>query len=114
MNYQVAIIGPKHTISGFAALGVVPKYAETSEEAMRHIQELRKTIFEDSTESQKYAVIMVLENLLNGIPFDEQKKLLHDSLPVVVGIPGVLRDSEGSLDRLKKLSEQAVGVSLLP
>ncbi len=111
MKYRTAIIGPKDTVSLFKATGADVFPATHSDEALVILKHLRKkTITTDSEE--KYAVIMIIEDLLTGIHEDELARFTETPLPALLALPGRLGSSGVSKARLQKLAERAIGTTI--
>ncbi len=104
-DFHIAIIGPEKVTTGFKALGVDVFDAETSEQAVNKIKELRGTV----EQKTKYAVILLLEELAKHIPEDEYAKLSAGPLPALLVLPGVSGATGRGAEHLKRLAERAVG-----
>ena len=105
-QYKVAIVGPEGVISGFRALGAESFPAATADEALTQMQELASR-----TESgeQKYAVVLVIEDLLKEIPEKEYKSVTKNVLPSFVAVPGVEGPKGYMSERLKEFTVRAIG-----
>ncbi len=115
MNLQienrVAIVGPEGVVSGFRALGVHVYPANTADEAIEQIEHLKELTVDDS-KPLVYAVVCVIENLIEGIEPEVYDSLVKGNLPSVILLPGPQGSSGQSEARLKRLAEQAVGSAL--
>ncbi|MEX0931366.1 MAG: V-type ATP synthase subunit F [Candidatus Paceibacterota bacterium] len=112
MNYKIAIIGPSDTVSLFKATGAEVFSATNSDETLEILKKLRKsTLSPDSTE--KYAIVMVIENLLENIKEEELIKFTESPLPALLALPGLKGPSGISGEKLKKLAERAIGSNIL-
>ena len=111
-KFNVAVIGPEDMISGFKTLGVKIFNILTQGEMLTQVKDLRRsTISEDNGE--KYAVIMVMEDLLKDLPKDEYERITQGPLPVILSIPGISSDNSVSTKKLKVLAEKAIGSDIL-
>lgn len=111
-EYKIAIVGPKDTVSGFRALGVVSFDANTDEEALEQLKEIKRmTLDPESTE--KYAVVCVIEDLVTEVDQSEYAKIVSGPLPAVVLLPGPEGSRGFSMGRLRQLAEQAVGSAII-
>jgi V/A-type H+-transporting ATPase subunit F len=108
-EYRIAIVGPEKMTSGFKALGVDVFDAETGEQAVNKIKELRGT----AETKTKYAVILLLEELAKHIPEDEYARLSQGPLPALLVLPGVSGSTGRGAQHLKHLAERAVGSDIL-
>jgi len=108
MEYKIAIIGPGSIISGFKMLGVTAFDVQDSEGMLRTYQEIqKKTLDPDSVE--KYAVVIVIEELLQHISDDEYNRMTRNPLPALVSLPGIEGSKGQGSQRLKMLTEKAIG-----
>ncbi len=112
MDYKIAIIGPKNIISGFKALGVVPFDIDDGKEALDLIRSIKKDIKENA-DSDKFAVIILMEEVAKRINSDEFEKVSGGALPAVVVLPGIDGGSGAGLSKLKALAKRAVGSDIL-
>ena len=62
-EYKIAIVGPSDTVSGFKALGVEAFSAQTAEEAIQQLKEIKQQTL-DPDSLTKYAVVCVIEDLV--------------------------------------------------
>lgn len=111
-EYKIAIIGPTDTVSGFKALGVEPLEATTGAQALVHIREIKR-LADDPEVKAKYAVVCVIEDLMQDIDQAEYTKTVAGPLPAVVLLPGVAGSQGFAIKRLRQLAEQAVGASII-
>ena len=109
---KIAIIGPKDTVSGFRALGVVTFDARNGEGALSQLRSIR-THNEDSSQSDAFAVVCIIETLLTEVDQAEYRKLTSGALPAVVSLPGPEGATGFSIERLRSLAEQAVGSAII-
>ena len=109
-QYKVAIIGPAGVITGFSALGAVPHAANDADEA----QAVMRSIVEKTQEGEEsYAVVMVIEDLLRGIPEKEYKSLTKNVLPTFVAVPGTEGATGYMNDRLREYTVRAIGSDIM-
>jgi len=111
-KYQIAIIGPVDTVSGFKALGVESFSANNSEEALEHLRNIKKQTI-DPESKKTYAVVCVIENLLTDVDQKEYEKVVSGALPAVVLLPGPEGSQGVAIERLRRLAEQAVGAAII-
>jgi len=112
-TYSIAIIGNKETILGFKALGLHTYGSNTATDTLRILQKLKNEKISETSEQKKYAIIFVTEDLASEIPYDEYKKLIKDTLPAIIPIPGSNGTKGYGLKRIKKIVEQAIGSDIL-
>lgn len=110
-KYDIAIVGPKDTILGFKALGLVPVNANTTQEAVEKLYELKaETVKEPGGEErERFAIIFVIEDLAKDISKTDYKRLSDSVLPAIVPIPGPKGTTGMGRIRLAKMVEQAIG-----
>ncbi len=111
-NYHIAIVGPAEIVSGFSALGVDVLEASNGEEMMVQLSAVKRQMLEVA-EGKKYAVVCVVESLLEGIDMTEYTKIISGPLPAVVLLPGPDGSSGLALERLRRLAERAVGSAII-
>ena len=102
MKYKIAIVGNKETILGFKALGLETHDANTAEDAVKVLYDLKE-------EQDQYAIIFITEELAMGIPKDDYKKLSQSALPAIIPVPGSKGTTGYGIKRIGKMVEQAVG-----
>jgi len=105
-QYNIAAIGPSTMISGFKALGVIPHSANNSEEALQELLKIQNG-------ESKYAVVIIMEDLVRGIPVEDYKKATREALPAVVALPTVQGSTGYGEEKLKMIAEKAIGSSIL-
>lgn len=111
-QHIIAIIGPRDTVSGFAALGVEAHPANSAAEVLDRLREI-KAVTIDETKPVVYAVVCIIEDLLEGIDETEYEKVTAGALPAVVLLPGPQGSRGYAEARLRRLSEQAVGSAII-
>jgi len=110
-KYEIAIVGPKETILGFKALGLVPVPVTDVATAVLKLHELKaETIKEpNGEEHERFSIIFLLEELAKEIPVQDYKKLSNSVLPAIIPIPGPKGTTGFGSMRISKMVEQAVG-----
>ncbi len=111
MTYKVAIIGPPGVITGFSALGAEPFAASSPQEAHDALAQLVAQT--NSDDGEKYAVVMVIEDLLRGIPDKDYAALTKNVLPSVVAVPGVEGSRGYMTQKLKEYTIRAIGSDIM-
>ncbi len=112
MTYKVAIVGPPGVITGLSALGVVPFEAHTSQDVYTVLSEIVRKTNNDS-EEEKYAVVIVIEDLLTGLSEKEYRQISKNVLPSIVAIPG-MKGSQGYMTkRLREYTIRAIGSDIM-
>jgi V/A-type H+/Na+-transporting ATPase subunit F len=111
-SYHTAIVGPEDVVSGFRALGVDAYPAEHSTALLETLSRIRRMYQQDST-VLKYAVVIVTESLVAGIPSDEWERVTRGVLPAVVVLPGLEGSTGEGVRHLRRLAERAVGSDIL-
>ena len=112
--YSIAIIGQKDVILGFKAIGITAVNANTSEDALNALKELKsEKVTEAGIERPKYAIIMLTEDLAKDFPEEDYKKLSDDMLPSILVIPGVQGSTGFGMKKLGKIVEKAIGSNIL-
>lgn len=114
-SYRIAIVGNLNAVRGFSLLGVDVVPTETTAQAFDQILLLKK-MTEKSPEGQeqnRYAIIFVIEHLLEGLSQDEKRKLSRGTLPAVIPVPSPQGATGFGMERLKHIVERAVGSNIL-
>jgi vacuolar-type H+-ATPase subunit F/Vma7 len=111
-QYKIAIIGPTDMVSGFRALGVEAIDAQTGAAALDELRRVKKLTL-DTTSDEKYAVVCVIEDLLQDIDQAEYAKVVSGPLPAVIVLPGPAGSKGVAIARLRALAEQAVGSAII-
>jgi len=116
VNYSIAIIGSREAILGFRALGVETVAVKDSQEATEKLYELKKTkqiVDGVETETPKFAIVFITEDLAENISTDDYKKLSIGALPAIIPIPNHQGTTGFGLTKLKRIVEQAVGSDIM-
>jgi V/A-type H+-transporting ATPase subunit F len=111
-HYHIAIVGPTDMVSGFKALGVEAFNATNAAEAIHQLRVI-KQISNDPTNDKTYAVVCVIDDVIQGVDQAEYDKAVAGALPAVVVLPGPAGASGVALERLRKLAEKAVGSAII-
>ncbi|MDR1002483.1 MAG: V-type ATP synthase subunit F [Oscillospiraceae bacterium] len=101
--HNIAVIGDKDSIYGFAAVGLATFAVETKHEAAEKINELR---------SGSFAVIYITEWLAEELS-DLLSKLDGEQIPAIVPIPGISGNTGIGIARVKQSVEKAVGSDII-
>jgi V/A-type H+/Na+-transporting ATPase subunit F len=112
-NYTTAIIGPHAIISGFSALGVVPFPAHTGSEMLAILKSIKRTLEDPESTDARYAVVILIESLVDQLPKEELDRVSRGALPALVILPGVEGSRGAGAFKLKRLAERAVGSNIL-
>tara|TARA_B100001939_G_scaffold99426_1_gene85684 strand:+ start:22 stop:372 length:351 start_codon:yes stop_codon:yes gene_type:complete len=111
-DYKVAIVGPLETVSGFKALGVDSFPAQTAEEALTQLKQIKEETL-DPESDVNYAVVCVIEDLVSLVDQAEYAKVVAGPLPAVVLLPGPEGSSGFAIERLRSLAEKAIGSAII-
>lgn len=107
MQRKIAIIGPKNIVSGFSLLGVEPYHASSGEEALDLLRKMRASA--EAGNDDSFGVAIVIEELLGSVAEEDRAQLSKGTLPAVVLLPGLSGSQGYGSDRLKELTEKAIG-----
>lgn len=111
-HYRIAILGPSDMVSGFKALGVDVFNATNATEAIDQLRTIKQTTT-DPEHKTSYAVVCVIEDVMADVDQAEYAKVVEGALPAVVMLPGPGGATGVALERLRLLSQKAVGSSLI-
>lgn len=111
-HYRIAIIGPTDMVSGFKALGVEAFDATNPEEVLEQLREIKK-VNNDIRDSATYAIVCVIDDVIQGVDQMEYAKVVAGALPAVVVLPGPAGASGVAVERLRMLAQKAVGSSII-
>ncbi len=100
---DIAVIGDRDSVYGFAALGLKTFFVETEEEIRRCFRSLCH---------EKYGIIYMTEAAASVIP-EEIARMREQRLPAVILIPGTWGNTGQGVAEVKKSVEQAVGADIL-
>lgn len=114
-QFHIAIVGQKEAVQGFALLGVDIEPAYSHAEAIEALYRLKKSTLTDDSgrERNKYAIVFVTEDLMQGISADDERRLSKGALPAIISLPSHRGSSGYALDKLKRIVERAVGSDIL-
>ncbi len=96
------VIGDEDTVLGFSLVGTQGMVATNVAEAQNAL--------EKALEHKEYGIIIITENVADMIRAQVDRYLFSETFPLIVEIPN--RFSEGGSKDLKKLVNEAIGVSL--
>ena len=102
--YKIGIIGDRHSVLGFMALGFAVHESENAAEAAVTLHRLAKT--------GEYAVIFITEELAMSIE-DDIAKYKDFPLPAITVIPGAGGSTGYGMANIKSAVERAVGADIL-
>jgi V/A-type H+-transporting ATPase subunit F len=111
-EYKIAIIGPSDTVSGLKALGVEAFPATTAEEALEQLRSIKQAT-NDPAAAKRYAIVCIIEELVQSVDQEEYAKAAAGALPAVVLLPGPQGSHGFATNRLRRLAEQAVGSAII-
>lgn len=100
---DIAVMGDRDSIYGFAALGLNTFFVKTEEEIRKCFHSLCH---------EKYGIIYITEAAAAMIP-EEIAAVREERLPAVILIPGVWGNTGKGIAEIKKSVEQAVGSDIL-
>jgi V/A-type H+-transporting ATPase subunit F len=101
--YNIAVLGDRDSIYGFAALGLNTFPVQDSEEGVKTLRKLCEG---------NYAVIYITEALADKIE-EEIDRYREQPLPAIILIPGVSGNTGKGMGSVKKSVEQAVGSDII-
>ena len=110
-EYKIAIIGPPDVVSGLRAVGAEVFPASNATHALAQMEYLRELTVDD-TKPVVYAVVCVIEEVIQAADPTVYDRTVAGSLPAFVIIPGPTGSSGQAEARIKRLAEQAVGTAL--
>ncbi len=111
-EYNIAIVGPSDTVSGFKALGVEAFPAVNAEEVLEQLRAIKQQTT-DPESTKKYAIVCVIEDLVATVDQAEYAKVVEGPLPAVVLLPGPEGSQGFAINRLRGLAEKAVGSAII-
>ncbi len=101
--YNIAVIGDRDSIYGFAALGLNTFPVQNAEEGAKTLKKLCES---------NYAIIYITEALADQLE-EEIDKYREMPLPAIILIPGVSGNTGKGIQSVKKSVEQAVGSDII-
>ena len=111
-TYRIAVVGPVDMVSGLQALGVEAFSATNSVDALEQLRAIKK-VSNDPEDSRTYAVVCVIDDVLENVDQAEYAKAVEGALPAVVVLPGPAGATGVAIERLRLLAQKAVGSSLI-
>jgi V/A-type H+/Na+-transporting ATPase subunit F len=96
------VIGDEDTVLGFSLVGTQGMVATNVAEAQNALDK--------ALEHKDYGIIIITENVADMIRAQVDRYLFSETFPLIVEIPN--RFSEGGSKDLKKMVNEAIGVSL--
>ena len=122
-KYKIAIMGSREAILGFKALGLETMYENDPAKTAESLFSIKKEKVEvdgarpdgsvGRESKNKYAIVFVMEDLMEEITPDEYKRLTADPLPAIIPLPSHLGSTGYGLKKLKLIVEKAVGMDIL-
>jgi len=112
-NYTIALVGPEDMTSGFKAFGIDIFPAESADDALAHIKNIRAQAVSEDTNTKRYGIIMVIDSLLADIPADEYERISRGALPSLLAIPGITSETDAGTQKLRAMAEKAIGSDIL-
>ena len=100
---NIAVIGDRASVYGFAALGLDTCFVTEPEDAERLLKKLA---------DEDYAIIYITDQLAEKIPA-ELAKLAERTLPAVIPIPGVYGNTGLGMKSVRENVIKAVGSELV-
>lgn len=115
MKHRIAMIGTRETVAGFSLLGVEIVSVQHRAQALEELFRLKRTmeIDEHGIERHAYAIVFVIEDFLQEISPEDQRKLAKGALPAIVPLPSHRGTTGYGLQRLRSIVERAVGSNIL-
>jgi len=110
MTYHIAVIGPKNITSVFRASGADVFPCVTGEEALERLRTIKG---ETESNTNPYAVVLVLEDIATQIHEEDFNKVTLGTLPSVLVVPGITASDGMSLARIRELAKRAIGIDIL-
>lgn len=101
--YNIAVIGDRDSIYGFAALGLNTFPVQNADEGAKLLKKLC---------DGNYAIIYITEALADKLE-EEIDKYRELPLPAIILIPGVSGNTGKGISSVKKSVEQAVGSDII-
>jgi vacuolar-type H+-ATPase subunit F/Vma7 len=105
-KYRVAAVGPRELLSGLESLGVVVYHATTTKSAQEKMEII---IQETVSDKDPFAIMLVVENLLQGLSEDAYQKISKNPLPALLSIPDLNSSDDTGLAKLRDMTTRAIG-----
>ncbi len=111
-DYKIAVLGPKEIVSSFGAVGFRAFTTNNAEEVLVRLEKIRSITIDESN-PVVYAVVCIIEDVMENIDEEKYNQLTKDPLPAVISLPGLAGSSGFAIKRLRSIAEQAVGSSII-
>lgn len=113
-QFALAVVGTESSVTLFRAIGAETFPVYGAEEAQEVITNLMNTYKDEATQTCKYAVVFVEDNIYKGLSDDLIERLAKRSLPALIPLPSPSSsDDDFSKKRLSKIVERAIGSDIL-
>lgn len=113
-SYRIAIVGPQESVSGFALLGVDIVPARDIQEGIAALHRLKKEAVEErGVQRNVYGIVFATEDIVSALSPEDQRRLSRGALPAIVPLPAVAGGTGYGLERLKQITERAIGSNIL-
>jgi Archaeal/vacuolar-type H+-ATPase subunit F len=99
-------------VSGFKALGVEAFDAAGPEEVLAYLRTIKQGN-NDPEHPTTYAIVCVIDDVIQGVDQTEYAKVVEGALPAVVVLPGPTGSSGVAVERLRMLAQKAVGSAII-
>jgi len=106
MNFEIAILGPREQILGFAAVGARAIFADDFESAREKLFATKKAV---ERGDEKIGVLLVVEDFLAALSPEDYEKLSAGALPAIIPLPGLSGGSGFGNEKIRRIVEKAVG-----
>ena len=112
-NFSVAIVGPREEVLCFRAVGVEIFGASDANSAIEILRKIKKSFgANEENSAKKFAVVFVIEEILQKIAPEELEKLSAGALPAIIALPGKKGASGAGLQKINRLVEKAIGSNI--
>ncbi|MEA3304524.1 MAG: V-type ATP synthase subunit F [Patescibacteria group bacterium] len=101
-DYKIAILGPDDATVAFKALGFHSFNTLDAESMTKKLYELRKG-------EVRYAIIFVMENLLEQLAPEDYSRLMQGALPAIIPVPGHQGPTGFGVEKIRRAVERAIG-----
>lgn len=108
-KYKIGIIGPWDLVAGFKAFDFEIFSTQEVEEILEIIKKIRQDLI---NKNGNIALLIITEDLYQKLPEEEKIKFLNEVLPTILVMPGLSKKTGAGLEKLKKLTEKAIGVDI--
>ena len=111
-DYKIAVLGPKEVVAGFGAVGFTAYEVLNADAVLTKLEKIREVTIDESN-PVVYAVVCIIEDVLEDIDVEKYNQLTKDPLPAVISLPGLAGSSGFAIQRLRSIAEQAVGSAII-